>query len=137
MMDLNYDDIINLPHHVSKRHPQMPMYKRAAQFAAFAALSGHGAALREAARVTQEFREPADDHKELLDRRMSVLRSKIAEQPAVTVTYFLPDRRKEGGRYVKMTGRLVKIHEHERLMELQAAEGKLRIPFRLVVDLEV
>lgn len=44
----NYEDIINLPHHVSKKHPQMPMHARAAQFAAFVALTGHQAAIKEA-----------------------------------------------------------------------------------------
>lgn len=136
MMDLNYDDIINLPHHVSKRHPQMPMYKRAAQFAPFAALTGHAAAIREAARTTQEFREPAADRLEILNRRMAELRSRLAEQPQIVVTYFQPDSRKAGGRYVKVTGRLLKILEYERLLEVGTSEDKLRIPFRYVVDLE-
>jgi hypothetical protein len=135
-MDLNYDDIINLPHHVSKRHPQMPMYKRAAQFAPFAALTGHEAAIREAARTTQEFREPAADRMEILNRRMATLRPRLAEQPQIVVTYFLPDDRKEGGQYVKVTGRLLKILEYEQLLEVRTSEDKLRIPFRYVVDLE-
>lgn len=52
--DHKYDDIINLPHHVSTRHPQMPMINRAAQFAPFSALTGHGDAIRETARLTEE-----------------------------------------------------------------------------------
>lgn len=135
-MNTDYDDIINLPHHVSKRHPQMPMFKRAAQFAPFAALTGYEAALREAERTTQEFREPAADRMEILNRRMAVLRSRLAEQPHIVVTYFLPDGRKEGGRYVKVTGRLLKILEYEQLLEVRTSEDKLRIPFRFVVDLE-
>lgn len=53
-MEENYDDIINLPHHVSHNHPQMPMRNRAGQFAPFAALSGHGAAIRQTALQHQE-----------------------------------------------------------------------------------
>ena len=45
---MNYDDIINLPHHVSKTHPQMPLIDRAAQFAPFAALTGYNDALENA-----------------------------------------------------------------------------------------
>lgn len=44
-MNDSYEDIINLPHHVSKRHRQMPLAERAAQFAPFAALEGHAAAV--------------------------------------------------------------------------------------------
>ena len=53
-----YDDIINLPHHVSKNHPQMPMWKRAAQFAPFAALTGYEEAVRKAERENAESYEP-------------------------------------------------------------------------------
>lgn len=48
-MNDSYEDIINLPHHVSKRHRQMPLAERAAQFAPFAALEGHAAAVRSTA----------------------------------------------------------------------------------------
>jgi hypothetical protein len=50
----HYDDIINLPHHVSMRHPRMSMYKRAAQFSPFAALSGYEKAIDEARRKQEE-----------------------------------------------------------------------------------
>ena len=49
-----YSDIIDLPHHVSKKHPQMSMYQRAAQFAPFAALVGHDKAIEETARQNEE-----------------------------------------------------------------------------------
>ena len=52
--DNQYDDIINLPHHVSKKHPQMSMYARAAQFAPFAALTGYDDIIEEAARKINE-----------------------------------------------------------------------------------
>lgn len=50
----NYDDIINLPHHVSKNHPRMSMYQRAAQFAPFAALAGYEDAIRQAQHKMEE-----------------------------------------------------------------------------------
>ena len=65
-----YKDIINLPHHVSKKHPQMPAMNRAAQFAPFAALTGHGAAIAETARQTDSFMELDEDQKEQLDRQL-------------------------------------------------------------------
>ena len=49
-----YDDIIDLPHHVSKKHPQMSMSQRAAQFAPFAALTGHDRAIKETAQENAE-----------------------------------------------------------------------------------
>ena len=52
-MTHDYDDIINLPHHVSKRHPQMSMWTRAAQFAPFAALTGYEEAIQEAVKENE------------------------------------------------------------------------------------
>ena len=83
-MKTPYDDIISLPHHVSRVHPQMPMYSRAAQFAPFAALSGHEAAISETARQTDTERELADSEAEMLDRKFAVLLQKKEEQPEVT-----------------------------------------------------
>jgi hypothetical protein len=60
-----YDDIINLPHHVSKKHPQMPMWKRAAQFAPFAALRGYEEAIGEMNRQNEEEYEPKYDDSEI------------------------------------------------------------------------
>ena len=58
----NYDDIINLPHHVSKRHPQMSMWNRAAQFAPFAALTGYEESIRDAEKENEKlFEEKNDD----------------------------------------------------------------------------
>ena len=51
---MNYEDIIGLPHHVSQRHPHMPVSDRAAQFAPFAALTGYGDVIKETARQTEE-----------------------------------------------------------------------------------
>ena len=128
-----YDDIINLPHPTSKRHPRMPVRDRAAIFSPFAALSGHGAAIAETARLTERRMELDEDTKAELDRRQAVLLAHIGEQPEVTVTWFQPDERKDGGAYVTTTGRLKKLRELERALLL--ADGT-EIPLKDVVALE-
>ena len=95
-----YDAILHLPHHVSKKHPPMPMADRAAQFAPFAALTGYDAAIRENARLTQERIDPAEAELAALDRRFRLLQ----EQPEVRLTRFRPDERKSGGAYETVSG---------------------------------
>ena len=109
----DYDDIINLPHHVSTRHPQMSMYDRAAQFSPFAALTGHDAAIKETERLTEDWVELDEDSKELLDEKLQVIREHLDEKPEVTFTYFEPDERKQGGAYRTITGKVKKIDEYE------------------------
>ena len=92
-----YDDIIHLPHHVSPKHPPMPLQARAAQFAPFAALSGHEDNIREAGRQTDDWVELGEDAGEELDAKLSELRDMI--HPNVRIIYFVPDKRKEGGEY--------------------------------------
>ena len=97
----NYEDIINLTHHVSKKHPQMSMHDRAAQFAPFAALSGHSEAIAETARLTDRKIELDEYEKMNLDEKLIVLQEHIRETPEINVTYFCPDDNKDGGRYEK------------------------------------
>ena len=108
-----YDDIINLPHHVSATRPHMPIIDRAAQFQPFAALSGYGDAVRETARLTDEKIELTEDEKALLDARLQRLADEISSQPKVTLTYFQPDKKKAGGAYVTVTSQLKKIDDLE------------------------
>ena len=114
-----YADIIDLPHHVSTRHPQMPMEKRAAQFSPFAAMVGHDVAIRETARLTEEQLELSEDEKAVIDGKLQMIRAHIKEQPEVTVTYFQPDEKKSGGAYLTVTGFTRKIDEQRRLLILQ------------------
>ena len=99
-----YEDIINLPHHVSKTRPQMSMLDRAAQFSPFAALTGYDAAIKETGRLTDEKIEMDEDRKAALDMKQAYLIEMIDEQPEISVTYFLPDTKKSGGSYVTVTG---------------------------------
>ena len=117
-----YDDIINLPHHVSTTRPHMPIIDRAAQFQPFAALSGYGDAVRETARLTDEKIELTEDEKALLDARLQRLADEIGSQPKVTLTYFQPDKKKTGGAYVCVTGQLKKIDDLEGALILIGGE---------------
>ena len=91
----SYDDIINLPHHVSDRYPHMPMYDRAAQFAPFAALTGHEEAINETSRYTEERIELTEEQKENIDRELQELRDRGTECN-VRIVYFEPDELKKG-----------------------------------------
>lgn len=105
-MKTPYDDIIHLPHHVSRNHPQMPHRDRAAQFAPFAALTGYEAAVGETARQTTERRELDAQEAAELNRRLTDLAARLKDRPEVTIEYFVPDDRKAGGAYVTVTGRM-------------------------------
>lgn len=111
-MKTPYDDIIDLPHHVSKRHPQMSLYNRAAQFAPFAALTGHDAAVEETARLTDEQRDLSQSERDELNRKMNWLLQRD-DNPVIEITYFLPDKKKRGGRYCTATGTIKKVDDVE------------------------
>ena len=128
-----YDDIINLPHPTSQRHPRMPIRDRAAIFSPFAALGGHGAAIAETARLTERQIELDEDAWAELDRRQAILLEHIDEQPEITITWFQPDEKKDGGAYLTTTGRLKKFRELERILLL--TDGT-EIPLQDVVALE-
>ena len=115
-MSDDYKDIINLPHHVSSKRPQMPMLDRAAQFSPFAALTGYDDAIHETGRLTDEKIDLSEEEKEALDRKQQILMERLGDHPALTVTYFVPDERKTGGAYVTHTGTLKRIDELERMM---------------------
>lgn len=117
-MKRNYEDIINLPHHVSAKYPQMSMENRAAQFSPFAALNGHESMISETGRLTERKIELAEDAKAELDFKQNVLAEIAGERPEVAVTYFEPDARKSGGKYVTVSGLLRKLDEHERTLVL-------------------
>ena len=128
-----YADIIDLPHHVSKRHPQMSMEKRAAQFSPFAAMVGHDAAIRETARLTEKQLELSEDEKAVIDGKLQMIQAHIKEQPEVTITYFQPDEKKSGGAYVTVTGSVSGIDETKQLLRI----GKrLTIPINDIVAVE-
>lgn len=113
-----YDDIIHLPRPVSKKHPPMPLTKRAAQFLPFAALTGFEAEIAEAARLTEAAPELGEDALAALDEQLISLRQRLAERPGVTVTRFVPDEKKSGGRYETLTGQARRLDEAGRVLIL-------------------
>ena len=111
-----YADIINLPHHVSTVHPQMTMAQRAAQFSPFAALVGYEDVVHEMERQTAPERELNEDEKAELDRRIAIIVAHLTEHPVVTIEYFVPDERKDGGEYVFKMGEVEKISPAGRVL---------------------
>lgn len=128
-----YDDIIDLPHHVSERHPQMSMYNRAAQFAPFAALTGHDAAITEAARLTDAELELFESDAEVLNRKLAFILQHIKDYILVEIVYFEPDGKKAGGSYRTKAGF---IKESDPLAgTLEMDDGSL-IPIRHIRDIK-
>lgn len=114
-----YDSIMELPHHVSKTRPQMPMSDRAAQFAPFAALTGYDSAIKETGRLTNERIELDEEALTALDRKYQLLMDVFDDAPEVTITYFQPDERKAGGKYLTATGAVKKVDDFERRITMQ------------------
>ena len=117
-----YDDIIDLPHHVSTTYHRMSMLERAAQFQPFRALTGYEDAVRETARLTDDWVELTEDEKSLLDAKLQKLADDIASHPLATITWFQPDKKKTGGEYVTTTGQLKKIDDFEGVLILLGGE---------------
>ena len=105
----SYNDIINLPHHVSQNHRPMPIESRAAQFAPFAALTGYSDEVKEKARLTEQKIEIDDELKEILDCKLKIISDNIKLNPEISLTYFIKDNKKIGGKYVTVTGKIKKI----------------------------
>ena len=108
----DYIDIINLSRPVSKR-PRMSLEQRSAQFAPFAALTGYEGQVKETARLTNKKIEINEELKEILDLKIQLIQEKIKEQPDVTITYFIPDDKKQGGKYKTVTNSVKKIDTYK------------------------
>ena len=106
-----YDDIINLPHHVSVKHSPMSRSDRAAQFGAFSALTGHDDAIAETGRLTSQKRELTEYTMQVQNEKLKIIKDNLESLPMVKVTYFKPDELKEGGHYVEFEGRVRRIDE--------------------------
>ena len=104
-----YDDIINLPHHVSPTRQRMSMHDRAAQFAPFAALVGYDDAVAETARMTETRPELDEQEQRAINECLAYIADHIHEQPEVRIKYFVPDDRKSGGSIVVTSGKVKKI----------------------------
>lgn len=133
-MDKNahrYDDIINLPHPTSVNHPRMSLYDRAAQFSPFAALTGHDAAIKETARLTEQKIELSEDTISRLNEKLQIVADHLETE--VTITYFVPDERKSGGAYVSHTGMVRRIDDYEHTLIMT---DKTVIPIEQICEIE-
>lgn len=128
-----YDDIIHLPRHVSKKHPRMAIADRAAQFSPFAALTGHGSAIKETARLTDEKIELDEYIKDDLSHRLQILEERIKERPVISITYFKPDSKKSGGAYATSISAIKKIDEYKRIIIMN--DGAV-IPIDEIISIE-
>lgn len=133
-MKQNYEDIINLPHPVSKSHPQMPMEERAAQFAPFQALTGYGSAIKETERITLPRLELSESSQEEIKRKLDWIAVHIAERPIVKMTYFRLDEKKVGGSYVEKEGKVKRIDDVTSMIHFEDREA---IPIRDLLSLEL
>lgn len=120
-----YKDIIDLPYPKGSKHTRMPVGDRAAQFAPFAALTGFGAVLKETERITEKRIELDDYEKEKLNGKMRLVLEERKLHPAITVTFFVPDEKKDGGAYVTMSGHIKRVDEENHLLILEEGERVL------------
>ena len=127
-----YDDIINMEHYKSKKHPPMSLYARSAQFAPFAALTGYEDAVTETAREVGERIDIDEELKNILDSKIQLLSEQIKKKYEIIITYFVPDLTKEGGAYINVTGIIKKIDTINQIITL---EYKTEIPINEIIDI--
>ena len=132
-MNNKYDDILRLPHHVSKTHPQMSMQNRAAQFSPFAALVGYDDLIAETARLTDQKMDLDETVKSVLNERLRLLLELLPQRPEVSITYFQPDGKKAGGTYQTVSGMVCKFLAFDRILIMQ--DGT-QIPVCEIADIE-
>ena len=114
----NYDDIINMPRHISSKHPQMKIIDRAAQFAPFAALTGHKESINEASRITDSKKELDENQKEILNNKLNYILLNLDKLFEIKITYFQADLKKSGGKYVTVLASIKKIDEYNKVLVL-------------------
>ena len=132
-MKNNYDDIINTPRWNPKKHTRMFMESRNAQFAPFAALTGYEDAVKETARLTDRRIELDEELKVILDMKIQVIQELISNKPELEVTYFIPDDKKDGGRYETILDNINKIDIYKQQMIMQ--NGTI-IDIKEIIDLD-
>lgn len=132
-MTRKYDDMIDLPHHVSHKYPRMPISKRAAQFAPFEALTGYKEEIDELVRYVDSKQMMSEDQKDELDRKLRYLLLVEEEHPEIRVTFFEEDEKKEGGKVKVISGKLKKM---DLLKAAIVLEKNKVIAFRSIIDIE-
>ena len=113
----------------------MSRQNRAAQFSPFAALTGYEAAIAEAGRLTEEFRELSEESGEVLDEMLRSLEEKKGERPEIDVRFFQPDERKDGGAYREITGFFRKVDAMKNTLQVETVEEIREIPLEYVTEI--
>lgn len=126
-----YDDIIKLPHYVSKKRQHMSLHDRAAQFAPFAALTGHQESIKETARLTETKIELDSSQIERINKTLYEIVNNVSEQRKVAITYFKEDNFKNGGAYLTDIGIIKKINEIDKCVIM---ENGVRIPMENIIE---
>ena len=133
-MSGKYDDIIDLPHPTSQNHPRMSLHDRAAQFSPFAALTGHHAAIAETGRLTDRRIELDESEIARVDAELQHLQELLPARPTVSITYFAPDERKNGGSYQTVTSEVKRIDAVAGMIQMT---GRREIPIEDVFSVEL
>lgn len=128
-----YDDIINLPHHQSKKHPHMASIDRAAQFSPFSALPSYGDAVKETARVTDKKIELDESEKRIINEKLLILEEQLNNKPLVSITYFKYDKKKVGGEYLTIIETIKKFDTYNNWIKM--TDGTI-IPFEDIIAID-
>ena len=123
-----------MPHHVSKKYPQMSMEARAAQFAPFAALIGYGDEVKETVRQTEKEIDIDEEIRYNINEKLNVIKKNIKNRPNITITYFIPDNKKDGGKYITVTQKTKKIDEDNKYVMVENGE---KIFFKYIIDIKL
>lgn len=127
----NYNDIIHLSRPKSK-HPRMSLHQRSAQFAPFAALTGYEGQVKETARLTDKRIEIDEELKQILDMKIQFIKENISSKPELEITYFIPDDKKDGGRYETIFDNISKIDNYNEKIIMQKG---LKIDIKEIIDI--
>ena len=133
-MNDDYNDIIDLPYKKSEKYAHMSISDRAAQFAPFSALTGYSDVVDEVGRLTSSRIELDEYEVELINRELKYVLDNIAQKPLATVTYFVPDKKKSGGKYNTVKDRISNIDEYEHTVELLSG---VIIPMDQIMTLKI
>lgn len=130
----NYDDIINMKHHESKKRARMSMYDRAAQFSPFSALSGYSEAIRETGRITEEKVDMSEEKIFIINETLNIIKNCINKRPLVKVVCYVPDLLKEGGEYITFSKNVKRIDEINKILIMT---DETKISFDDISELEI
>ena len=127
-----YEDIINLSRPISK-HPKMTLYQRSAQFAPFSALTGYEGQVKETARQTYKKIELDEEIKLKLDLKIQIIQEMLHNNPEIEITYYVPDKIKNGGKYETIKNKVKKIDNYNQAIIMQ---DDLKIDINEIIDIK-